>query len=188
VWALPAIFTLTMARTNKTKYSILGALSFSQMSGYDIKHWVLDVTGRFWAESDGQIYPALALLLKDGMIKCDETLATGKRPRKVYSITAKGRKALEKWLVLPAQETTARNEFLLKLFLGKNMPAEDYLGHIKRQQKQVAEKLEFYRNLQKHIQEEHQDMAEYWLVTIKNAIYHAETELKWCDEIIMIND
>jgi DNA-binding PadR family transcriptional regulator len=174
-----------MARTNKTKYSILGALSFSAMSGYDIKHWVLHVTGRFWSESDGQIYPALAELLKNGLVKCNEKLATGKRQRKVYSITNKGKKELQKWLILPAQETTARNEFLLKLFLGNNMPKEDYMEHIKRHQKQTAEKLEFYINLEKHIQEEHQDMADYWLITIKNAIYHAETELKWCEEIII---
>jgi PadR family transcriptional regulator, regulatory protein AphA len=170
-------------RTNKTKYSILGALSFSHMSGYDIKHWVLDVTGRFWSESDGQIYPALAQLLKDGLVKCNEKLATGKRPRKVYTITTKGKKELQQWLSLPAQENTARNEFLLKLFLGKNMPKDDYLEHIKRHQKQVTEKLQYYLNLEKHIQEEHRDMAEYWLITMRNAICHAQTELKWCEDV-----
>ena len=53
-------------RINKTQYAILGALSIQTMSGYDIKKWLLEVTGSFWAESPGQIYPTLSKLLADG--------------------------------------------------------------------------------------------------------------------------
>ena len=114
-----------MAKTQKTKYAILGALSVFPMSGYDIKKWAADVTGSFWSESSGQVYPALAQLLKEDLVKCDESTAKGKRPRKLYSITKKGLKHLSDWLKEPAKHSIHRDELRLKLFYGKNISKAD---------------------------------------------------------------
>ena len=174
-------------RINKTKYSILGALSFEPMSGYDIKNWLSNVTGSFWSESDGQIYPTLAQLLKDKLVNCFDDTTKGNRPRKVYSITKEGMCELKQWLILPVQESTARLELILKLFYGKNLSKNDYMAHIRRQQKLSEEKLEFYLAKQKHIQEEHNSTdAFYWAQTIRSAIYHAQADIAWCKDTLKV--
>jgi PadR family transcriptional regulator, regulatory protein AphA len=174
-------------RINKTRYSILGALSFEPMSGYDIKNWLSNVTGAFWSESDGQIYPTLAQLLKDKLVSCLDDTGSGNRPRKVYSITKEGLRALKQWLIIPAQESTARSELILKLFYGKNLSKKDYIAHLERQQKLSEEKLEFYLAKQKHIQEEHNSTdAFYWLQTIRSAIYHAKADVAWCKDTLKV--
>lgn len=176
-----------MKRINKTKYSILGALSFAPMSGYDIKNWLLNVVGSFWSESDGQIYPTLAQLLKDKLVSCFDATTKGNRPRKVYSITPKGLRMLKQWLVIPARESTIRSELILKLFYGKNLLKKDYLVHIKRQQNLSEEKLKFYLTEQKHLKEKHNTIdAFYWLQTIRSAIYHAQAEIAWCKDTIKV--
>ena len=46
-------------RENKTKYAVLGMLSFAPKSGYEISQMIKNSTAFFWSESDGQIYPIL---------------------------------------------------------------------------------------------------------------------------------
>ena len=110
-----------MARTNKTQYAILGALSIYPMSGYDIKKWVVDVTGPFWSESPGQVHPTLESLVKNAWVVCDDSQSVGDRPKKVYAITKKGIAVLKSWLVEPATPTVSRDEFILKLFYYSNI-------------------------------------------------------------------
>ncbi|UCB53625.1 MAG: PadR family transcriptional regulator, partial [Candidatus Zixiibacteriota bacterium] len=48
-----------MPRANKTEFAVLGLLSLSPMSGYDMKAFISQSIGYFWQESYGQLYPAL---------------------------------------------------------------------------------------------------------------------------------
>jgi len=173
-----------MARINKTQYAILGALSVYPMSGYDIKKWVTDVTGPFWSESPGQVHPTLKNLVKNALVVCDESCGVGKRPKKIYTITKTGINVLKSWLATPAASTVLRDEFILKLFYGRHLSKDDYLAHLQRQKQQMEESLVKYAMIEKHIQGQHQENtgADYWFITLSNAIYHANTEIKWCDD------
>ena len=173
-------------RINKTQYAILGALSIQTMSGYDIKKWLLEVTGSFWAESPGQIYPTLSKLLADGLVKCNEEQTKGKRPRKVYSITKKGSNVLKTWLQLPAESPTIRNELRLKLFFGNNMSKEDCIAHLESRKHRANENLIRYKSIQKHIKDQHKkdENSFYWLLTLKSAIMHEQAELNWCEKSV----
>ncbi|MBL0339243.1 MAG: PadR family transcriptional regulator [Rhodospirillaceae bacterium] len=114
-----------MKRINKTRYALLGMLSHQPMSGYDIKKALHMSTQYFWQESDGQIYPILAELLKE---KCITSLAIesqGSRTRKVYQISSKGLEELKDWLVQEVVPTIPRNELLLKLFFGSDGALRD---------------------------------------------------------------
>lgn len=175
-----------MAKSPQTQYAILGALTVFPMSGYDIKKWITDVTGSFWAESSGRIYPTLKELLQQKLIKCDATKGRGKRPRKLYEITPRGLKILQKWLAMPARPLVLRNELRLKLFYGKNLPSKIIIQHLKRQQERMAKELVRYQEIKEHIKSNHQNQIDsgYWLLTLKSAIHHAKAELNWCREIL----
>ncbi len=124
-------------------------------------------------------------MLQDKLVKCIEKNTDGGRLRKVYSITKQGLFVLKQWLVTPPQETTARLEFMLKLFYGKNLSQERYIAHIQQQQVSSEEKLKFYLTKQKHIQEEHSNIdAFYWLQTLRRAIYHTKADIAWCKDTL----
>jgi PadR family transcriptional regulator, regulatory protein AphA len=174
-----------MSRINKTQYAILGALSVYPMSGYDIKKWILNVTGPFWAESPGQIHPTLKNLLKNNMITCENSQDASNRPKKIYTITKKGLTTLKSWLLEDAASTIFRDEFILKLFYGKHISKKNYIAHVKSQKKKMQEDLKQYQIIAKHIGESHKKAdKKYWLITLSNAICHAKAEIKWCNQLI----
>jgi len=72
------------------KFPILVFLMESEMTGYDIKRRFRDPIGFFYRASDGSLYPALKKLAHDGLVTM-RAERHGRRARKVYAITAKGR-------------------------------------------------------------------------------------------------
>ena len=44
-----------MARSNRTRYTVLGTLTHGPMTGYDIKKFIESSINNFWRESYGQI-------------------------------------------------------------------------------------------------------------------------------------
>lgn len=189
-YILPLSFFLTeereMKKTATTQYAVLGALSVFPMSGYDIKKWVSDTTGTFWSESLGQIYPTLAYLLRESFIKIYSEKEEGGRSKRIYRITSKGQKHLAEWLKLSAKAPVERNEFIFKMFYGKNLSKEDCLKHLYRQKQYIQDAYVKFKGIEKHIKEEHKDMPDrfYWLLTLKSAFLHCEAEVAWCDEAI----
>jgi len=101
---------------------VLGLLAMRPRSGYDIKTVVDRSTRFFWAASYGQIYPELRRLEQDGLIE-GESVPNGARDRRVYKITAGGRKALEDWLLGDTVTIELRDESLLRLFFADALPA-----------------------------------------------------------------
>jgi len=106
---------------------VLGLLALGPRSGYDIKTAVDRSTRFFWAASYGQIYPELRKLEGEGLIE-GEDAPNGARSRRVYRLTAHGRKALEEWLVGPETTIEYRDESLLRLFFADALPREHALG------------------------------------------------------------
>jgi DNA-binding PadR family transcriptional regulator len=98
-----------------TAHVILGMLSLSPKSGYEIKAFVDRSTRFFWAVSYGQIYPELRRLADAGLI-VGESRPSGGRRRTVYSLTRAGRARLRDWLAIEPDVLEMRDEGLLKLF------------------------------------------------------------------------
>jgi DNA-binding PadR family transcriptional regulator len=59
----------------------------------------------------------------------------GKQTKNIYSITEKGKKELEKWLMLPIEKAPIRSELLLKIFLSKDMPTENIIEIIQKKKR-----------------------------------------------------
>lgn len=73
----------------------------------------------------------------------------GRRPRTVYAITAKGRRALRRWLAEPGEGPVLESEQLLKIFLAENGTREHTLQTLAsartRAEEQNAENLQAAR-------------------------------------------
>lgn len=105
-------------RTRKltaTSYVVLGMLSYSSATSYDLKQWIANTIGNFWAFAHSQLYDEPARLVADGLVS--EEVEEGGRRRRTYSITPTGREALRDWLSSATEEPTeVRDIGLLKLF------------------------------------------------------------------------
>jgi len=111
---------------------LLGLLAIEPMSGYDLGLTIRQSVGHFWNESYGQIYPNLKKLANEGFVTCKTERQRGKPNRRIYSITEKGRERLTKWLAVPPQPEIPRNEMLLKLFFGEQVPAAILIRYVER--------------------------------------------------------
>jgi DNA-binding PadR family transcriptional regulator len=105
-------------RLTPTSYIVLGLLEMAgESTPYALKQLAAGSVGFFWTLQHAQLYTEPERLTAAGYL--NETREETGRRRKLYSITAKGRRALEDWRT----ETTTdlaelREPALLKLFFG----------------------------------------------------------------------
>jgi PadR family transcriptional regulator AphA len=126
---------------------ILGLLSISPRSGYEIKATVDRSTRFFWAASYGQIYPELRRLEHEGLIE-GEDAPNGGRARRVYRLTPAGRDELEAWLLRDGTVTVElRDESLLRLFFADAVPREQALLLLEGRKRGHEEFLEVLRGI-----------------------------------------
>ena len=178
-----------MKEGNRTKYTILGMLGETPASGYEIIKRIEGSTNYFWSESEGQIYPALAQCLKEGLVACkEEQAAKSKQNKKVYSITVKGRKVLKEWLKKEPKNTLLRNELLLKLFFGSYTDVADSIRHLQNQQKNLEKELLTYDVIHARISREGKNSPglKYWLLTLDYGLKLTKAELTWCKESLKL--
>jgi len=109
------------------RFALLGLLAARPMSGYDLAKLFDDDLRNVWSAGHSQIYPELARLLDDGLIRQS---ASGPRRRRTYTITAAGKAALRGWLLESEPDRSYRHEAMLRvlfLWLLEPAQAEDYL-------------------------------------------------------------
>lgn len=172
------------SRENKTRYAILGMLSFSPKSGYEIGKAIQNSTNYFWSESDGQLYPILKQLTEEGLVVCVESEASpGKRAKKMYEMTEEGHAALLDWLRQKPGTFTVRNEFLLQLFFGHELSWQENRDKMKSLQLQLQQELATYDAIEKQIKEKSAHPT-YLLMSLAYGQYVTQAEIAWCEEMI----
>jgi DNA-binding PadR family transcriptional regulator len=127
-------------------WAVLGLLGLKPMSGYDIKRAVDRTIRHFWAASYGQIYPELKRLEEAGWI-AGKDADRGGRSRRVYRITAAGRRELEGWLHGYETRIEMRDESLLRLFFADELPRDEALGLLAARREGYRMMLAYLRSL-----------------------------------------
>lgn len=98
--------------------AILGLLSASPSSGYDLRKVFMNTPMGVFSSSPGAIYPALKRCEKSGWIRGDIDNSTTLRPRQVFHLTDKGLSLLKKVLsqAVTVEDAMQRPEDLLLRF------------------------------------------------------------------------
>ena len=112
------------------KFPVLGFLMDAEMTGYDLKRQFQESVGFFYRVSDGSLYPALKKLAKDGLVTM-RSESRGKRARKLYAITARGRERFLKMLAEPSPPVFVHDEAQVKIYFGHHSP-KSALAHMRR--------------------------------------------------------
>lgn len=169
-----------------TEYVILGMLMFEPMSGYQIRNLIKQTTQHFWAESDGQLYPALRRLNEQGdihILSADEE----KRRKVTYNITESGKQRFQNWVALPAKTNSVRNEMLLKLFFAGFNDKASILKQLEAEQLEIEINLAMLKTESESVSNEPNEQHDFfWLSTMTYGKVILQAKLVWCQQTIKL--
>ena len=165
--------------------AILGFLSLEPTSGYTLKQRFDGSVRSFWSATQSQIYRELHGLEREGLVEVEAVPGNGKPERKVYSLTAPGRAALQRWLAEPLEPLVLRHPMLLKLvFAAHASPSaladilDGYAGRVVETRKEYVARLtdENVFSLARSARE-----AAIWKLSIEHGIAWCDAELEWIE-------
>lgn len=107
------------------KSILLGFLSRQPLTGYELKKRFSISFSFFSGASYGSIYPALKKMTREGLVTQQIAIQDGAPNRKVYSITAAGKKAFLEALAAPFHWEMPKNAFLTRLFFFAHLSLEE---------------------------------------------------------------
>ena len=99
-------------KRNQTAFLVLLALSSGPKHGYDISKFIEEKTKGFFRLPFGSLYPVLHKLEKEKLIHATWQDKDTQKPRKVYNVTDKGRKATHDEVSLYKNYTSALNRLI----------------------------------------------------------------------------
>ena len=175
-----------MAKDRKIDKVILGLLSHENLTGYDIKKRIDGQISFFWKGSFGNIYPALASLEEEGLIRRPARQPNDSYREKIlYSITAKGKKELLSWLKEESAQNDLRYETLLKVFFGGFADREITIDNIRSFEEKIRSDLSLLKTYRKNLKDltGDEDHLHFYL-TVLFGINTYEAYLKWCKEAV----
>ena len=170
----------------RTAYVILGILAIhDHQSGYEIRATIEQTVGFFWGESYGQLYPTLKRLVADELVVAGGA-DTGSRTRRSYSITAAGREVLKSWLAIPFRDDPPRDEFLLKLFFGRDAAPGITAAHIRQMQEKLRRLLATLQELEPLARAHNSKNPgfPFWMLTLSFGLAQMRSALEWSESAL----
>ncbi|GHO47788.1 PadR family transcriptional regulator [Ktedonospora formicarum] len=176
------------------RYALLSLLAREPLTGYDLAQLLNARIAPFWPVRYNQIYPELARLEEEGLLKHHAVESTSYRPtKKVYEMTAAGREALREWVLLPVEPTVMRDEFLLKIYNLWLLEPEETIHQLHEQRALHAERAKAY---EEHLEEvkiqmgpntqNHRDPLFASIAVIEAGMTYERQYVVWCDHVLSL--
>ncbi|HWX97400.1 MAG TPA: PadR family transcriptional regulator [Solirubrobacteraceae bacterium] len=165
---------MSSPRLTETSYIVLGLLEqIGPATPYDLKRIAQISTVNFWSVPHTQLYTESARLAEEGLL--DERREQTGRRRRLYSVTDRGREALEAWRSEPSGELEqVRDPGTLKLFLGGD-PAKLAAAQLEAHRQQLAA----YEDLMDGMT----DGPEGWRLALEVGIGHEREFIRFWSEL-----
>lgn len=168
----------------------LGILSFSEMTGYDIRKMASEGHfSHFCEASYGSIYPALSQLTEDGLVTFRDEVMDGKPARKIYSITEQGQAALLHVLHETPGPDRCKSEFLFYSLFADKMPSSQFRNLLIRKISEIEDKLEGLKEAMERCEHEPSNFAIGYGVALNDAVLtYLKSHLAKIDEGVALTD
>ena len=161
-------------------------------SGYEIRRQFHDIFSHFWAADLPQIYRTLNRMERDGWLTASAEASEKGPERRVYRVTAGGKRAFRKWLSTAPTLTTERIEYLAQtFFLGALEDEHAALEFMRELRQQLNEELEVLRGIEAHwsaADPSYPDFADrddfYAHLTLDLGLHKLATKVEWADRCI----
>ena len=125
-------------RLTPTSYAILGLLSLKRWSTYELARQMRRSIAYYWPRAVSHIYEEPKKLVALGLAKATQEFS-GRRPRTIYAITEKGRRALRNWLGEPGRGPTTEFEGLVKVLFGEQGTKEQLIATLRSIQREAEQ-------------------------------------------------
>ncbi|WP_277624094.1 PadR family transcriptional regulator [Undibacterium sp. TS12] len=170
-------------------HAILASLMKQPATGYDLAKEFDRVVSHFWHATHQQIYRELSIMEKDAWVKSKTSKQKDKPDRKVYSITALGRKVLAAWVAQPVPVSGMREDLMVKLQAGTAVAPGVLLEEIARHGQSHQGTLQFYEKVltSKYPdagQGKANEVLEY--LVLRCGILYEQAYLNWCNEAMAV--
>ncbi|MCZ0996920.1 PadR family transcriptional regulator [Streptomyces mirabilis] len=165
--------------------SILGFLCEEPLHGYELKERIKALSGHVRPVSDGALYPAITRLVAAGQLDQHTEPGSGAAPRRILSLTEKGRADLLERLRHPKQaEITDHVRFNTLLAFLRHLPdPREQAAVLRRRQEFLLTPASFfYRDGEPVRAEEAGDLFRQGMLRVARATGEAERE--WLAEAI----
>ncbi|MFE2708510.1 PadR family transcriptional regulator [Streptomyces mirabilis] len=165
--------------------SILGILCEEPLHGYELKERIKALSGHVRPVSDGALYPAITRLVAAGQLDQHTEPGSGAAPRRILSLTEKGRADLLERLRHPKQaEITDHVRFNTLLAFLRHLPdPREQAAVLRRRQEFLLTPASFfYRDGEPVRAEEAGDLFRQGMLRVARATGEAERE--WLAEAI----
>lgn len=136
------------------KYTILGLLIDKPTHGYDLKQALSPTLSRHRLMNDGVLYPLLAKMEKEGLVRSKVEKGEKRPNRHVFHPTARGRQVFFEWLRGSAFEEDQvtydfflGHPFLSKCVFFKHLSREEICGKLRAQRESAVAKLETFNRI-----------------------------------------
>jgi len=175
---------------------ILLGLLRTPASGYELRRAFTENIRHFWSAELSQIYPTLQRLEKRGLLKSRIQPSPKGPARRVYSLTAKGRQDLERWLRRDPMIGTERFGYLAQLYF---MDALNDPIQTRRFMQELRTRLATWLAELKRIEDdalrqiaEHQGQMSasgfHRYAALRMGLHSIAAKIAWCDETLAALD
>ncbi len=106
----------TPTQLSTTAYAVLGLLCLREWPAYELAQQMQRSMRIWWPRAESRAYEEPKRLVKLGLARSRDE-GVGDRPRTIYTVTAKGRRAFEGWLDERGELFRLEFEGMLKVFL-----------------------------------------------------------------------
>src|SRR6478609_7567618 len=129
------------------EHAILVSLSEHDASGLDLTRRFDRSIGFFWSATHQQIYRVLARMLADGWVRATAVSQHGRADKKIYAVTAAGRRELARWVGSPMPSEQFRSEVAVRLRGASFGDRGALLAEVAEQRAEHATRLAHYEQL-----------------------------------------
>lgn len=129
-------------RLTTTSYAVLAQVAVRPWSTYELAQQRVRYFRYVWPRAESAIYREVKRLSSMGLLRAKKEY-TGKRARTIYSITAKGKKALQSWLSTPVSPFAMDFEALIRLIVAPLGTKQELCETIEQVREDAREMLRF---------------------------------------------
>ena len=164
-------------------YAVLGMLKLRPMTGYEIKQVYQKGPANFMPISFGQIYPVLAKLRQEKMVRQNKRQSG--RGSISYFITPKGEEAFRKWLFSPGDPASYR-ELLLRLFFAAPPELAELRGHVEAFRREEHSCLDHYEATRKWLNtaRARSPRLPIWKLVLEYGVLQSESHMLWAERAL----
>lgn len=174
-------------KINKLGFRVLGVIARAPQSGYDIVKSLI----KFRPVNVSQIYPIVAEMELQGLLRSEEIVQSGKPNKKVYHLLEPGRAALQGWIASPTAPPEPRDEFVAKVFSLWAAQPQDRESLIRKRVLQIEGEITFFRDKLDELSADYGDLSddpETWQfcrrILMERRLVLYRNEIQWCHEAL----